>query len=112
MEEKITKDTLTAQINDFLATKLPGDWNCWPLEKRREFWKGDRSTGVFPRDRVCALEIWEELLGQDRIYFNQHYARKINAIIKAIPHWRSSSRIDAGPLYGPQRGFQYCIFDF
>lgn len=110
MEEKTIMDTLTAQINDFLTAKLPADWNQWPLERRREFWKGDRSAGVLRRDRVCALEIWEELLGQDRDNYNQYYARKIDRIVKSIPFWRPA-QIRSGPLYGRRRGFIYSVLD-
>ena len=111
MEEKNTKETIVTQINDFLAAKLPADWDHWSLAQRREFWAGDRTAGVCRRKRVCSLEIWEELLGQDRIDFEISYARHINNIIKSIPYWRQFSRIECGPLYGSQRGFVYRPLD-
>ncbi|RHW31523.1 virulence-associated protein E [Neobacillus notoginsengisoli] len=43
------------------------------------------------RDRVCALEIWCEMLGQPQDKFTTAKAREINSILKNTPGWRRYS---------------------
>lgn len=95
-------------IADFLSAALPPDWKDWGLDRRREFWQSDRTVGTIRRNRVTALEIWQELFGYEKAFFNQHYARQINNLIRQVPYWLPSSSVDCGPLYGRQRGF---VFD-
>ena len=94
-------------VADFLSTPLPQDWRDWNLDMRREFWKGDRSSGTLHRKTVSALEIWQELYGHDKRFFSQREARQINRFIRQVPHWLPSTSIDCGPLYGRQRGFSF-----
>ena len=95
-------------VADFLS--LPQDWRDRNLDMRREFWKGDRSSGTLHRKTVAALEIWQELFGYEKAFFSQRDARQINHFIRQVPHWLPSSSVDCGPLYGRQRGFVFDIF--
>lgn len=93
------------QIIKFINTPLPQDWDSWTLEQRRWFWNNKDVIGEFHRQKVCALEIWQELYNRDVSEFTPAYAKEINAAIKKIPYWISKSSINAGSIYGRCRGF-------
>ncbi len=107
MEALEKSDSCIARVQAFLDTFLPLDWDAWDLERRREFWRGNRKGGVVHRQRVCALEIWQELFGLERANFNKRSARRLNKWIGEIPYWTACSSVDCGPLYKRQRGFIY-----
>ena len=93
------------RIEDFLQILLPENWDAWSLKQRREFWRTGGIGGVKPRQKVCAMEIWQELLGFDRSTYTQKVAREINNIIKQDAHRHQSTSVDCGLPYGRQRGF-------
>lgn len=94
-------------IADFLEEQLPTDWASWDATKR-SIW---RSGGMVcegelvPRQRVCALEIWCELLGEQRSRLTSRQSREINQIIEKIPGWERVEGLSIGGPYGRQRGF-------
>lgn len=94
-------------ILDFLERPVPSDWSRWDLNRRRMFWGGN-ATGeleLAPRDRVCALEVWCELLeGQKRDMKNSDTA-EINQIIAAAPGWKRTAQALKFGYCGAQRGF-------
>lgn len=96
-------------ITDFLNREIPTDWQNWPIEKRRLWWRGDArlflSTRTKPRDRIAAIEIWCELYDREREEFTQTNARDVNAFLAKMPNLtRAKSALRCGP-YGLQRGF-------
>lgn len=93
------------RIEDFLQIPLPENWDDWSLKQRREFWLAGGIGGVRPRQKVCAMEIWQELFGFDRATYTQKVAREINNIIKRDAHRHQSTSVDCGLPYGRQRGF-------
>lgn len=111
MEALEKSDSCIARVQVFLDTLLPLDWNAWDLERRREFWRGDRNGGAVHRRRVCALEIWQELFALERVDFDGRSARRLNKWIREIPYWNACSSVECGPLYGRQRGFLYDALD-
>lgn len=95
-------------IEHFLETLLPEDWDKRDLESRLMFWNGgfgDEQKGTVKRQRVCPIEIWQELFKGDPKTYSQTVAREISGILRKIPNWKSKSSIDCGPIYGRQRGF-------
>ena len=99
-------------IEDFLNRKLPEDWEALDLSARRMFLDGDfgDSEGTVTRDRVCALEVWCELLGNDHRKFPMMDRREINDILRRLPGWKSydlskSGNLRFGKMYGLQRAF-------
>ncbi len=94
-------------IEKFLDTLLPEKWDSMDLEKRLLFLNGgfgEREEGKELRNRVCAIEIWQELFRGDPKTFTQAQAREINGILRRIPGWKSKSSMNCG-IYGRQRGF-------
>lgn len=51
-----------------------------------EPFKDEDGSGI--RNRVCALEVWTELLGFPRDKFTNAKAKEINAILKNTPGWK------------------------
>ena len=77
------------------------------LDKRMLFWGGgfgDKEEGTEVRNRVCAIEIWQELFRGDPKTFTPAQAREINGILRRISGWKSQSSMNCG-IYGRQRGF-------
>lgn len=96
------------QIENFLNTLLPKDWDNWDLDRRLMFWGGgfgDDQSGTEPRVKVCALEIWQELYKGDLKSYTQQQAREIINLLRMLPDWRFSTSVNCGALYGRQRGF-------
>lgn len=96
-------------IREFLERPLPKDWDERSLEERLLYWTGsfeepDLSTLV-PRTKVCAMEIWCELLEGDVKQFTQTQAREINAVLMKTPGWSRRNGLRFGAGYGRQRCF-------
>lgn len=94
-------------IRDYLERPLPENWDQLTIPQRRMFWSMDieRPKGeLFPRDRVCVLEVWCECFGGDAKYLRNSDAREINEILKSIEGWHPVSTGRFGP-YGRARGF-------
>ncbi|MFZ5975219.1 MAG: VapE domain-containing protein [Bacillota bacterium] len=109
-EQHLDRDPLQGQIEDFLDRPVPEDWQNWDIQRRRMFWSDPRagnSLNLAPRDRVCAMEIWRECLGDPRT-MSKADAHRINAILEALPDWERVSTARFGPEYGTQKGFRRC----
>lgn len=114
-EAKAIQDDHTEQnarqglIEQFLEAKLPADWYTRTLEQRRAYWgdgfEDEKTGGTETRNRVCALEIYCELLGGTPTTYTMQNARELNGILSRMPGWRKAPRVDFGQAYGRQRGF-------
>lgn len=106
-QEHMMRDPLEGAIEAFLEKPIPEDWLKWPLEKRMLFWSGGMTYEgkLVQRDRVCAIEIWRECLGERRA-ITKSDAIRINAILEKLPGWERASTIRAGAEYGTQKGFR------
>lgn len=97
-------------IRDFLDKRVPRDWNCWDLAKRRDFWSEIISVPedeLVERDRVCALEIWCELFNGDFRQIQRRDSIEINSIISSFDDWEKYDKvIKFNKDYGVQRGFK------
>ncbi|MDL2318085.1 virulence-associated E family protein [Eubacteriales bacterium OttesenSCG-928-A19] len=94
-------------VLDFLAREVPEDWQSWSLDRRRMFWSG-AAVGDFklvPRSRVCALEVWCEVM--NGMHKDMHYADtvELNSILENAPGWKRSKNGMRFGYCGLQRGF-------
>lgn len=102
--EASTKEGL---IMDFLELPVPKHWSNWTLEQRQVFLSGNFKGDVelVPRERICALEIWCELLGGKKGDMRRADTQEINGILDSLPGWtRTRSNMRFG-YCGAQRGF-------
>ena len=94
-------------IQDFLEQEIPADWSCWDSQRRQAYHYGgvayDGPTEL--RSRVCAAEIWCEVLGRQRGDMRQRDTREINGILESMPGWKNRGVQRAGKPYGMQRCF-------
>lgn len=70
------------------------------IEKIRSYLEG--------RSRVCAIEIWQEALGEQGRPAKWQ-ATEINDIIASMPEWKKLSKAARFGKYGAQKGFQRSI---
>lgn len=103
------ENPLQGMIQEYLEKPLPEDWHDRDLSQRKLYLDGDfGDTGnTVERDRVCALEIWVELMNGDPRNFRPMDARNINDILRNLPGWipHKGSQLSFGKLYGRQRAF-------
>ena len=102
----------TGLVQEYLDTLLPEDWEERDLSDRRLFLSGDfgESEGSVLRDRVCALEVWCEGLGNDAKRFSAMDRREINDILRNLEGWKPNDQnqkgtLRFGKLYGVQRAY-------
>lgn len=106
----LERDPLQGQIEEFVEKKVPSDWQKWPLHRRIIHWNGEikdetKRIKLVPRDRICALEIWKECLGERRL-MTKADSHRINTILQSLPGWEPVSLIRFGVDYGRQRGYK------
>lgn len=92
----------------WLERKVTVDWNQKDLSARRMFWGGGAHGGeeLVARDRVCAVEVWAECLGQEPGRMRRSDSIEIKGILANAPGWtREKTPGKYGP-YGSQRGFK------
>lgn len=100
------RDPLQGQIEDFLEKEVPEDWQKWPYDRRRLFWQqGMDGALMVQRDRICAVEIWKECLGEFK-NMPKHEAHRINGILESLVDWERADTMRFGAGYGRQKGFK------
>lgn len=99
-------------VEEYLDTLLPEDWEDMDLAERRMFLNDDfgESKGTVKRDRVCALEVWCECLGNDIKQFKAVERREINDILRRMEGWKKydgnkRGTLRFGKIYGLQRAY-------
>ena len=94
-------------ILEFLGREVPCDWSSWPLDRRRMFWSGNvvGDMQLVPRERICALEVWCELLNGQQKDMRYVDTQEINSIIAAVPGWAKTKSGARFGYCGYQRGF-------
>lgn len=101
---------LFGPIQEHLERLVPENFNDLTLQQRQEFYSGMMITdevGTVKRDRVCALEIWLELLNGRPEKFPMMDRREINSILRQMPGWKQHDGNKAGHLrFGPEIGTQ------
>ena len=103
---------LVGLIEEYLEMELPEDWESKDIYDRREYIRNygdDDYCGSVQRERVCALEIWCEVMEGDRKNLQNAKAREIIDILQSIKGWspytKGTGKARFGKLYGPQRAF-------
>ncbi len=103
---------ITGLIEDYLSKLLPDDWNNKDIYDRREYLENydpDDPAGHVVRERVCALEIWCEVMGGDRKGLTNARAREIIDVLQSLEGWepynKGTGRVRFGKLYGVQKAF-------
>lgn len=92
----------------FVEKQVPEGWAKLSVDARKAFWGGGLRSDIklVDRDRICALEVWVEVLGGGLKDLRQADTREINGILEAIPGWeKAKSGVRFGEVYGSQRGF-------
>ncbi|QEH69742.1 VapE domain-containing protein [Cellulosilyticum sp. WCF-2] len=103
-------DPRIGQVIEYLDMKLPTSWSEMTLQARREYIHnsqfGDPEEFVI-RDRVCPIEIWQELFKGDVTERSRYDIKMITQMMKEVPGWESEGKPKHfGKLYGTQRGFR------
>lgn len=103
---------LVGLIVEYLEMLLPEDWESLDIFDRRDYIRNygdDDHCGSVQRERVCALEIWCEVMEGDRKNLQNAKAREITDILQAMRGWtpytKGTGKARFGRLYGPQRAF-------
>lgn len=103
---------LVGLIEEYLDMLLPENWELLDIFDRRDYIRNygdDDHCGSVQRERVCALEIWCEVMEGDRKNLQNAKAREITDILQAMRGWapytKGTGKARFGRLYGPQRAF-------
>lgn len=99
---------LTGPIREYLDLLLPKNWEELDIGERRDFIHGggiDMPKGTVQRNRVCALEIWVELLKGDPKMLTRTQAIEINDVLRRTDGWSRTAKPIKFRRYGVQKGF-------
>lgn len=106
-EEHRARHPWEGLIDDYLSQDIPTEWMRWSLQQR-QMWRGGgmKYDGKLElRSRICAAEIWCEVLGKQRGDMRQRDTREINSLLERMPGWACVGVRDSGKPYGKQRCF-------
>lgn len=100
-------------VEEYLKRRLPMDWYTRTLVERKAFINKELDQDfdepfedTMPRDKVCVMEIWCELLNGDPKALSPINAREINDIMRVMPGWeKAKSGLRFGDVYGQQRAY-------
>lgn len=109
-DSAIESDDRVGLVADYLAKRLPPNWDEMPLHQRRayitgaggEFGPVDFTVGV-ERDQVTHPEIWAECFGNEPAALQRRDSYEIASIMKQVPGWERTDTQSRVPLYGKQR---------
>lgn len=107
-EEHRARHPWEGLIEEYLSQEVPADWMKWN-SRQREMWRsgGLKYDGkMIPKERICAAEIWCEVLDRKRGDMRQRDTREINSLLERTPGWVGVGVRDAGKPYGKQRSFE------
>lgn len=105
--EHSEQDERAGLIQKYLDTLLPDDWDVKSVYDRRAWLAGDelQAEGKQQRDRVCAAEIWCEVLGGQQKDMNRFNTKEIHDIMRKIEGWEPYKTKMRIPSYGIQRAY-------
>ena len=113
-QEKHTEDNaLVGMIENYLTRLLPTNWYDRNIPARRAFIHDRGDFGVeqlkdyaLTRTRVCALEIWVELLEGDPKNLQPIMSRNIGEALRKIKGWRPVGTRRFSQPYGNQKSYE------
>lgn len=111
-EKHLDESPLAGEVRRFLELPITENWAEMDLADRRSYYRGDYGGGDFgakvvgtaERTKVCALEVWCELLGGEKKDFQRRQAMEINDIISQTEGWEKCR--ERFGEYGNQRGYR------
>ena len=111
-KEHSESNPLDGLISEFLEKEIPEDWNKKTVKQRRDYFHSsvepikDSNKEYIKRDRICALEIWNECMDRDPGSLKRFNTKEINEILERMEGWeRGKSGMRFG-AYGVQKGFR------
>ena len=107
-EEHRARHPWEGMIEEYLEQEVPVEWMKWS-RTQRDMWRGGgmKYDGkLAPRERICAAEIWCEVLDRKRGDMRQRDTREINGLLERMPGWVGVGVAKAGKPYGSQRCFE------
>lgn len=97
------KDDRIGAVQKYLKRKLPKDWEERDLYDRREWLQSD-AKGTEPRTKVCRMEIWCEVFGNQMGKYSVYEGKAIHAMLEACGWVYTDSARSFGE-YGNQRAY-------
>lgn len=109
-DRHLEESPLAGAVKGYLDRLLPEDWETMDLSARRMFMQNDGFEmdihAEKQREKVCALEVWCELLNGEKKDLTRQKSREINDVIEKTGEWeRAKTNQRFGDLYGTQKGF-------
>ena len=101
-------DEREGEVAEYLETLLPADWYSWDLSQRVDYFQqrdalSPTIEGTMQRTRVSTKEIYCECLGLPWARFTRQDGDRIKTMLLRIGGWKSGSKLEKVPGYGPQR---------
>lgn len=101
-------DEREGEVAEYLDTLLPADWYSWDLSQRVDYFQqrdvlSPTIEGTMQRTRVSTKEIYCECLGLPWARFTRQDGDRIKTMLLRIGGWKSGSKLEKVPEYGPQR---------
>lgn len=107
-ENHAEADERVGLIVQYLDTPLPLNWARMSIYDKRSFLAGDDfdyEGEMLRRDRVCAAEVYCEVLGGLQKDMSSHNTRFIHDILRAVPGWIEYETRTVFKGYGNQKGY-------
>lgn len=114
IQEKHTeRSSMEGLIHEYLEMPLPENWEDLDVAARRSYIHGtnfkEEAIPTKKRDKICAMEIWVELLQGDPKYMKPMNSREINDVLRVLEDWEpynmGTGKLRFGKNYGCQRAF-------
>ena len=97
-------------VQEFLEKPIPSNWDQLTVAQRRQYLNGflqlDESVELVKRNKVCAVEIWEECYGGEKRHMKRSDSTDINNILRNTKGWRRIKYPRKFGPYGNQKGFE------
>lgn len=107
-EEFTEEDALTGQIQSYLDTLVPDDWDTTSPEGR-QLWLQQAADnfvkGTQPITEVCSLQVWVEAMGRRKGDHRRIDLLDITNALKNIKGWKLQPGNVRTAAYGPQKVF-------
>lgn len=97
------KDDRIGAVQKYLARKLPKDWEERDLYDRRE-WLQSETDGTEERTKVCRMEIWCEVFGNQMGKYSVYDGKAIHTMLEACG-WKYTDSTRNFGEYGGQRAY-------
>ena len=112
-DKHLDENPYAEEIRNYLDMELPGNWYELSIEERKNFIKygPDELTKYdwehkFQRDRVCILEIANEVLQKPRGALTNAEARSIAGVLQKTKGWvKHTSNMYIDKYYNKQKGY-------